>query len=431
MWLVTLQLGIRNLLLHKLRSLLTMLGTILGVGSVIAMLAIGEGSKREAVEQIRRLGATNVIVRSVKPDDSKNNEGEAESGSQRTVSRVNEYGIKHEDYERLVETLPTITRAVPMSLLRKNTQHGRFRVQNARVLGTTPQYMTVKTLQLARGRFLTDVDLQTTDNVVVLGAGIAEQLFGYEDPLDKTVLIGSGAYTVVGILKRSDSGTAQPGATGRADFNNDMYIPLTSARGRFGEIQVILRAGSREFEKTQLSEITLTVRDETLVSQTADMAEKIMLTTHPQADDFEIQVPLELLRQAEKEKRIWNIVLGSIAGISLLVGGIGIMNIMLATVTERTREIGIRRALGAKRRDIVAQFLVETMVLSASGGLLGILVGIAIPLSVSFFSDIRTQLSIPAIVLAFSIALTIGIVFGVYPARRAAMLDPIEALRHG
>jgi putative ABC transport system permease protein len=330
----------------------------------------------------------------------------------------------------LLETLPTVQRAVPMSLLRKNTQHARYRLQNARVLGTTPEYAAVKLLQVARGRFLTNVDLETMANVVVLGAGTAQKLFGYEDPLEKTVLIGAGAYHVVGILDRQDSGTARPGAVEQSDYNDDMYIPLSAVRSRFGEIQVILRAGSREFEKTQLSEIILTVEDEDLVSQTAAMANKLLNKTHPGGDDFEIQVPLELLQQAEKEKRIWNIVLGSIAGISLLVGGIGIMNIMLATVTERTREIGIRRALGAKRRDIVAQFLVETLVLSATGGVLGIFVGIAIPLAVSFLSEIRTVLSVTSIILAFSIAVAIGIVFGVYPARRAALLDPIEALRH-
>ena len=430
MWKFTLQLGIRNLLLHKLRSLLTMLGTILGVGSVIAMLAIGEGSKREAVEQIRKLGATNVIVRSVKPDDSNKNQDEESGASQRNTSRISEFGLKYLDYEKLIATLPTVDRAVPMSLLRKNTQHGKNRVQNARVLGTTPAYQDVKSLSIERGRFLSDLDLQKTDNVVVLGAGVAEKLFGYEDPIDKTVLIGNGAYNVIGLLAKGDSGTAKPGGFGESNFNNDLYIPLTSSRGRFGEIQVIARAGSREYQKTELSEITLTVKDEGLVSQTADMAKKILSTTHTKGDDFEIKVPLELLRQAEKEKRIWNIVLGSIAGISLLVGGIGIMNIMLATVTERTREIGIRRALGAKRKDITSQFLVETVVLSASGGLLGILVGIAIPIAVSFFSDIRTHISVPSVVIAFSIAVTIGIVFGVYPARRAAMLDPIEALRH-
>ncbi len=430
MWRFTFQLGIRNLLLHKLRSLLTMLGTILGVGSVIAMLAIGEGSKREAVEQIRKLGATNVIVRSVKPDDTQQNESGDDSSSQRTTSRTIEYGLKYADHETLLDTLPTIARAVPMSLLRKNVQRGSRRAQNARVLGTTPEYQNIKSLAVARGRFLSELDLAHLDNVAVLGAGIAERLFSYEDPLDQTVLIGNGAYQVVGVLELSDSGSAKPGATDQSDFNNDIYIPLSTSKTRFGELQMIQRAGSLEFQKTQLSEITLMVHDESQVSQTADMARKILTRSHPNADDFEIKVPLELLRQAEKEKRIWNIVLGSIAGISLLVGGIGIMNIMLATVTERTREIGIRRALGAKRRDITSQFLVETVVLSASGGLLGIVVGIAIPVTVSLFSDIRTHISPASVFMAFSIAVTIGIVFGVYPARRAAMLDPIEALRH-
>ena len=193
---------------------------------------------------------------------------------------------------------------------------------------------------------------------------------------------------------------------------------------------MIVRSGSEEYERNQPSEITLAVENEKYVSATASMARSLLQRSHPEGNDFEIQVPLELLQQAEREKRIWNLVLGSIAGISLLVGGIGIMNIMLATVTERTREIGIRRALGAKRRDIVSQFLVETMVLSTFGGLLGIVVGVAIPTVVSMTSQIETTISLFAISVAFGISVMVGIVFGVYPARRAAILDPIEALRH-
>ena len=192
---------------------------------------------------------------------------------------------------------------------------------------------------------------------------------------------------------------------------------------------MIVRAGSREFERTQLSEITLHVADERFVSATAAMARKLLEAGHPGARDYEIQVPLELLKQVQQEKRIWNIVLGSIAGISLLVGGIGIMNIMLANVTERTREIGIRRALGAKRRHIIAQFLVETTVLSSGGGLIGILVGVSIPAVVTLFADIETSLSLWSIAMAFGISVAIGILFGLYPARRAARLNPIEALR--
>ncbi|MFW6170612.1 MAG: ABC transporter permease, partial [Planctomycetota bacterium] len=240
----------------------------------------------------------------------------------------------------------------------------------------------------------------------------------------------SNAYRVIGVLKSQSSGAERPGGFGQSNFNNDIYIPLTAARRRFGELQVVRSAGSLDFERTQLSEITLTVAKEAKVSQTAAMARKILEKSHPRGSDYEIQVPLELLHQAEQEKKIWNLVLGSIAGIALLVGGIGIMNIMLATVTERTREIGVRRALGARRRDITSQFLVETTVLSATGGLLGILLGIVIPMIVTQMSDIETALSLWAILLAFGVSVATGIMFGMYPARRAAMMDPIDALRH-
>lgn len=430
MWLSVIQLGIRNLLLHKLRSFLTMLGTILGVGSVIAMLAVGEGSKRAAVEQIRQLGSSNVIIRSVKPGQDDGGGTDESASGQSQVSYILEYGLRYKDFDRLVATIPTLTRAVPIALVRKNAQYGRHRVSNARILGTTPAYLGVKNLKLERGRFLTDPDLGTTANVAVLGAGAVERLFSFEDPIGKPLLLGDGAYRVVGILDTQASGKTTPGAGSQADFNNDIYIPITAAQRRFGELQSIVRAGSRAYERTQLSEITLTVADENMVSQTAAMARVLLSQTHRKGDDYEVMVPLELLRQAEHEKRIWNLVLGSIAGISLLVGGIGIMNIMLATVTERTREIGIRRALGAKRRDITAQFLVETTVLSTTGGLVGILVGIAIPVAVSMSSEIETVLSLWSVLLAFGISVGIGIVFGVYPARRASLMDPIEALRH-
>lgn len=407
-----------------------MLGTILGVGSVIAMLAIGEGSKRKAVEQIRQLGATNVIIRSVKPEPSNDNNSSSSGTSQQSNSRVLEYGLKYHDFEVLRDTLPTIVRALPISLVRKDAQHGSHRIQNARILGTTPQYLKVKNLEIARGRFLTDTDLRIMANVAVVGAGAAKRLFGFEDPLEKDLLLGPGAYRVIGVLQEQSSGSDQPGAAGQANFNNDIYIPITSARSRFGELQMIVRSGSMDFVRTQLAEITLTVKDENQVSQTAAMARSLLERTHTRVNDFEIQVPLELLRQAEQEKRIWNLVLGSIAGIALLVGGIGIMNIMLATVTERTREIGIRRALGARRWDITAQFLVETTVLSSTGGLLGIAVGIIIPILVTSASDIETAISLWAILLAFGISVATGIMFGMYPARRAALMDPIEALRH-
>jgi putative ABC transport system permease protein len=425
MWYQTLKLGVKSLLLHKLRSLLTMLGVILGVGSVIAMLAIGEGSKREALERIRQLGATNVIIRSVKPTKQ---DSEDSGGS--TKSRVMEYGLKYKDLEILLGTLPTIDQALPITLIRKRAQAMHRSIPNARILGTTPDYIGVKSLRVARGRFLSDTDTEKKNNVAVVSAGAADKLFNYEDPIGKSVRLGTMLFQVVGVLRPQGSGAAVPGAIGSQDFNQDIYIPLSVARARFGELQVIVSSGSFNFERNQLSEITLTVPNEDLVSQTAAMARALLEPTHPKSADIEILVPLELLHQAEQEKRIWNLVLSSIAGISLLVGGIGIMNIMLATVTERTREIGIRRALGARRRDITFQFLVESVVLSSAGGILGIAFGILVPYVVTYFSHVESYILWWTMPLTFSISVAIGALFGVYPARQAAMLDPIEALRH-
>jgi putative ABC transport system permease protein len=370
-----------------------------------------------------------VIIRSVKPGQNNENDSSI-SSSQQEVSSILEYGLKHKDFDLLVATLPTVETALPISLVIRDAQHGPRMIMNTRILGTTPDYLSVKNLELRRGRFLTDQDMTTTANVAVLAAGAAERLFSYEDPIGKPLLLGDDVYRVVGLLYPQSSGNAAPGGVGQQDFNRDIYIPLSAAQRRFGELQMIRSSGSRSFERTQLNEITLTVADSKHVSQTAAMARKLLIRNHPKGNDFELQVPLELLRQAEQEKRIWNLVLGCIAGISLLVGGIGIMNIMLASVTERTREIGIRRALGAKQRDITVQFLVETVVLSSVGGFLGIALGIATPLAVTYFSGIDTVLRWWSVGLAFGISTFIGVVFGLYPARRAALMDPIEALRH-
>jgi len=429
MWWNTVRVGVKNLLLHKLRSLLTVLGVILGAGSVIAMLAIGEGSKREALEQIRQLGANNIIIRSVKPGDN-GPEQDSSATAATQQSMVLEYGLKYADYEKLKATIPTLTGAVPISLITQPAYYEERNIPNARILGVTQEYQTIKKTRLRHGRFISSPDNYNTSNVAVLGAGAAQRLFQFKDPIGEPILLGEDVYRVIGVLAGQGSGNATPGAVGQQDLNDDIYIPLSCARKRFGEVQQISSAGSRSFERTQLNEITLQIADATKVSQTAGMARVILEQSHPRADDFRMIIPLELLRRAEEEKRIWNIVLGCIAGISLLVGGIGIMNIMLASVTERTREIGVRRALGAKRRDITFQFLVETILLSSAGGVLGVIAGIVIPLIVSHFSNIETVVQLWTVVLAFSISVGIGIIFGLYPARRAAMMDPIEALRH-
>ena len=268
MWMNTVKVGVKNLLLHKLRSLLTMLGVILGAGSVIAMLAIGEGSKREALEQIQRLGANNIIIRSIKPGSGGGDES-SDSTTQQQSSMVLEYGLTYKDFERLKATIPTITNAVPIALVTQPAYHEQRSIPNARILGVTPDYIDIKSIRLRHGRFITSPDGYNTSNVAVLGAGAAQRLFQYRDPIGQPVHLGEDVYRVIGVLSSQGSGNATPGAVGQQDMNDDIYIPLSCARNRFGEVQQISSAGSRSFERTQLNEITLQIADSRQVSQTA------------------------------------------------------------------------------------------------------------------------------------------------------------------
>jgi len=411
--------GLHSLALHKLRSLLTTLGVLFGTSSVIAMLAIGEGASFEAQEQIRLLGSRNVILRSVKPPEDPN------QGNQQ--SRVVTYGLLDEDFLRVEETFPHVARVVPVRELRKEARVGD-RVVDARVRATVPRYQDVTGRVVFEGRFLTDGDERAIANVCVLGTEIARALFPLSSPLGERVRLGGDYFTVVGTLAprvRAGDDAPAPGA----DLTGEIFIPFSTARSWYGLLQVTQRAGSRDMQEVELHEIVIEVDGAEGVPVVADAAREMLSRFHTKRD-YEVVVPLELLARAEETKRIFNIVLGSIAGISLLVGGIGIMNVMLATVTERTREIGIRRALGAKRRHIVTQFLVETIVLSVGGGSLGVLLGLLIPYVVERLADLRTIVTPEAPTLAFGISAGIGVVFGLYPAWRAARMDPVEALRH-
>ena len=417
-----LKLGMKSLLLHKLRSGLTVLGIVFGVAAVISMLAIAEGSSREAQERIRALGATNIIVRSVKPSD----EAQATGGR---PSRILNYGLKYDDYERILETVPTIRKVLPIREIRKQIRRYQYYL-DGRVVGTTQDYAEFNMLEIDRGRFLTAADNERYQNYAVLAATTARTLFPYEDPVGLSVKLGSDYYTVVGVTKERQSSAGIGNSLAAQDFNKDVYIPLNTCKVRFGEKIVNSRSGSMEAEETQLSQVTLQVASIDNVRPSVPIIKAAYEPWHPRKD-VEMTVPYDLLVAAQQTARQFSIILGTIAAISLLVGGIGIMNIMLATVTERTREIGIRRALGAKRRDITQQFLIETVVLSGVGGLLGVTLGIAIPqIIVYFIPDQKAFVTGTSVMLAFSISVAIGILFGLYPARRAALMDPIEALRH-
>jgi putative ABC transport system permease protein len=340
------------------------------------------------------------------------------------------YGLTFEDAARLQSTIPGVVRVLPMRIIRENVRFDRNEVA-CQVIGTLPFYTDVTGAKLVRGRFLVEVDDMHQENVCVITTGLARRLFPSQDPLQHSVRIDAFYYRVVGIVQEQNQPEqrTQAGKMEGQPLDNNVYIPLSASRTRFGEILFRRTAGSFEAEEVQLHQVTVQMSDLAAV-ESADPQVRTLLTRFHTQVDYELIVPLQLLRQAEQTKRIFNIVLGSIAAISLLVGGIGIMNIMLATVTERTREIGVRRALGAKRRDITLQFLVETVVLSVGGGVVGVVLGVMVPIFVSQLTTMRTIVTLWSVLLAFSISGAVGIIFGLYPAKAAAQLDPIEALRH-
>ena len=449
----TIRLAMKSLLLHKLRSGLTMLGIVFGVFSVIAMLAIGEGASAQAQQQVLALGATNIIIVTVKPpaDSQSSGGGGGSRGGSGRGFMVPQYGLLRSDYDLLTKTLSTITGAVRMREIPSEARYLQ-RTLNVRLVGSTTEYLDMNHLAVLRGRFLSDEDESEVANVAVLGAETASTLFPYEDPIGQSVLVRNARYMVVGVMRSRTSSAAIGGSMSGQEFNKDIYIPLSTFRSRIGDTIFTRMSGTFSAEQVELNQITLKVKNREDVVPTSEVVKESLKRSHGGKPDYDVIVPLELLRQADQIRQIFNIVLGSIAAISLVVGGIGIMNIMLATVTERTREIGIRRALGARQRDIINQFLTETIVLSGSGGVIGILMGLATPFAffgikhivhnyvldrtsgespmAKIFTDMEPQVALWSLPVAFGISVTIGIIFGIYPARSAARMDPIEALRH-
>jgi putative ABC transport system permease protein len=410
-------LGIKNLLQHKLRSLLTMLGMVFGVGSVIAMLAVGEGASEEALLQIRKLGSNNIIVSAQKPTE------DDESGSNRV--RMSIFGLTYDDHRRIATSIPHVLRAAPVKMVRKEGRLGENALE-LRVLGTTPEWFELVRRDMVAGRPLSPHDTDTQASVAILTEFGARRLLASRSTIGQVLRLAGDSYTIVGIV-RSETGGG--GGIQTPDDQVDVYVPLATARARFGDTYTIRSAGARIRERVELHTIIAEVDDTERVPEAAAAIEHMLDRFH-RRNDYKLSVPLALLRQAEATKRTFNIVLGSIAGISLLVGGIGIMNIMLASVTERTREIGIRRAIGARRAQIVRQFLIETVVLSTAGGLIGVAIGLFIPWMVTRVAGMPTIVTGSSLLLSVGISMGVGIVFGLYPAVRASRLDPIEALRY-
>lgn len=426
----TVKLGVKSLWMHKLRSMLTMLGIIFGVSSVIAMLAIGEGASRQTQEKIARLGSRNIIIKTVEPSED-------QSAAQQQM--LKEYGLTYKDAEHLQNGIPNVRVLVPNRLIPEQAQYRASRI-SIEVVGTVPWFTDISPIENKYGRFICKNDMDYKKGICVVDEKVVRDLFGIDSPLGQTIKIASDYYRVVGIaseqqsedegLSSFGSGASQSDSKKSGANTGRIYIPLTTARTRFGEMSLSLgSSGGASIEKVELQEIIVQCSDEKTVLDVRRSVETILSRAHPK-NDYEITVPIELMKRAEEIQRIFTIVLGSIAAISLIVGGIGIMNIMLATVSERTREIGIRRALGARKKDIVMQFLSETLLLTFLGGIMGIFIGFLIPFLVAQFTNTPTAITAQSMILAFGISAGVGITFGLYPAYRAANMDPIESLRH-
>ncbi|MCB9850059.1 MAG: ABC transporter permease [Phycisphaerales bacterium] len=421
----TLILGINNLRLHKLRALLTALGIIFGVAAVICMLSVSEGVTADELRMIQLLGTHNIILSSVKPPET--------SQVSQSNSALLEYGITYADRQLIEKTIPHIKTVVPLKGVAQKVQR-HDRQMNAVVVGTTPAFFECVNVSAARGRLLSAQDAADAKNVCVIGKQVQDELFAYADPIGESIFVerqeGVVPYTVIGVMTAVETaGTPARGVQER-NLNAEVYIPYSTAITRYGDTQVKRTSGSREFVKIELDGLYIPVDELENVLPVSQMVGRCFEHNHAKVD-YDMRVPLQTLQLAERKKRNSQYLLGFIAGISLLVGGIGIMNIMLATVTERTREIGIRRALGARRIHITVQFLVETVLLSTAGGLIGVLLGYSGSTVISRIANWGDAIVQPwSVIISFGLSMLVGVFFGLWPAVQAARLDPIEALRY-
>jgi len=386
-----------NLAARKLRTALTMLGMVFGVGAVIAMLSIGAGGEQKALEAIGRLGLQNVLVKAkeVKPED-------------RQELRKKSLGVSLRDGEAIAEAVPNVERVLPRVEVKAYKILATGGKAKGKVLGLSADYAAVADVPIAEGRFFDKRDQAEHAQVCVVGPTIRRDLFGYGPAIGRQVKINDVWLEVIGILRGGDN-TAQ-----------EIWIPVSTAMRKF----------DRDPLDAPVDELVVKVKDGVSTGATAELIRPLLDRLHGGADDYEIVIPEALLAQRRQTQRIFNIVMGSIAGISLLVGGIGIMNIMLASVMERTREIGVRRAIGARRVDIRAQFVIESFAISLLGGVTGVVIGILLAKIVAAYAGWPTVITFTSLVVSTGVSMTVGLVSGLYPATRAAELDPIEALRY-
>lgn len=415
-------LGVKNLARNKLRSFLTMLGMIFGVGSVIAMLSVGAGARHEILSRIQQLGIRNIIVNSVRPPEENKSSGEQEE------SWVDRYGLTFEDHERIAEICSSVETILPVNLVRKRVWYRSRRV-DASVLGVDPLHLSTFGLDVDRGRTFTNLDAATEAKVCIVRKSLLRQLQSLDDPMQMTLKIGEYPFKVIGVLEDEKFQSHTRKALAIDDRAQEVYIPYSTSMRTFGTVTWVSRGGSEDRSIVELDQLVVMAARPELVYPTSHMISAILDRFHKRKD-YEIVIPLEQLEQLEETQKVFNIVMVLIAGISLVVGGIGIANIMLATITERTKEIGVRRALGARRRDIMLQFLTETAAIGVIGGLFGCLFGLAAVEVLTRSTSWQPLVAPHYVGISLGISCLVAIVSGIYPARRAALMDPIGALRY-
>ncbi len=403
-------LAILGLVDHKFRSFLTILGIIFGVASVIAMVSIGEGAKKQAIAKYQDLGVSNIIVRDKDLTDEELEE----------VRMKFSKGLSFDDAKAIKKIVPGVISVAPQTEAKLDAKFGD-RSSKATVIGITPEILGVLNYTTEKGEFINADHYDRQLKVCVMGATIARELFSYENPVSKSVKLGDQWFEIIGVMETKALFTETVGELASRDLNNDVYIPLST---------FIKRIPKEKPLTSDIAQVTVKLENSEKLIELAAVIRSIVKRHHFDNDDFSIIVPYELMKQEEKESRIYNFLLASIAAISLIVGGIGIMNIMLASVLERTREIGIRRAIGGRKVHIMKQFITEAVVLSITGGIIGVLLGISFSVSISWFTDIVTSLTLYSIIIAFAFSVLVGITFGYLPAKRAADLKPIESIRH-
>lgn len=427
--------ALEAVLANKLRSLLTALGIIFGVAAVIAMLAIGNGAQQEILEQIRLVGVNNIVIAPVVNQVEENLAEESDLEEEKGKFSP---GLKLSDVESIMKTIPGIKNISPEIVLETNLVKSGIR-RSAKLVGVTPAYFEVLDFKLREGKMFTESNLLLGSPVCIIGRSVQTKFFSKENPIGKMIKSGNQWLEVIGVMEERLVSEQSISKLGIRDFNMDVYVPIQTMLIRFKNRDLVTGAAVSVGELVtanpdpnyhQIDKIVVQVEESESLNPTAEVISKLLERRHMTVVDFEITIPELLLKQQQRTQNIFNIVLGAIAGISLLVGGIGIMNIMLASVMERIKEIGLRLSLGAKKSDIVNQFLFEAVMISITGGIIGVILGILLAHLVSTFGDFPTIITLPSILLSFGVAATVGLVFGIAPARKAAMQDPITSLRY-